>query len=138
MEISKDIKGNKSPNTVKRLLSIILIIVIFIVGVGAGYSVYNRLIEKGNIDTNTVEQKEVEKIIDELGDIILLSDKETPTVAKLVDISELKKENEIFYENAKEGDLMIIYSDKAIIFRREEKKIVNVAPVYIETDTLAE
>ena len=94
MEISKDIKGNKSPNTVKRLLSIILIIVIFIVGVGAGYSVYNRLIEKGNIDTNTVEQKEVEKIIDELGDIILLSDKETPTVAKLVDISEIKYQDE--------------------------------------------
>lgn len=136
MEISQDIKSEKSPNTVKRLLSIILVIVIFVVGVGSGYLVYNRLSEKNSKENESVD-KQITEILDELGSLILLPKDETPTVMSVMDVESLKKENEEFYKDVIKGDILIIYSDKAIIFRREEKKIVNVAPVFIETDTLS-
>lgn len=136
MEISQDIKSEKSPNTVKRLLTVILVIIIFVVGVGAGYMVYNKLSEKNsNIDEGV--DKQVTEILDEVGSIIFLPKDETPTVMSVMDVESLKKENEEFYKDVIKGDILIIYSDKAIIFRREEKKIVNVAPVFIETDTLS-
>lgn len=131
-------EGIANNSKVKSLLLTILIIIIFVVGVGAGYLVYNRLTEKEGDNEGNIEQREVVDILDELGEIILLPESENPTVAKLIDISELKKENEIFYKDAQEGDIMIIYSDRAIIFRRAEKRIVNIAPVYIETDALSE
>lgn len=137
MEISQDIKSEKSPNTVKRLLSMILVIVIFVVGVGSGYLVYNRLSEKNSKENESVD-KQITEILDELGSLILLPKDETPTVMSVMDVESLKKENEEFYKDVVKGDILIIYSDKAIIFRREEKKIVNVAPVFIETDTLSE
>lgn len=137
MEISQDIKSEKSPNTVKRLLSMILVIVIFVVGVGSGYLVYNRLSEKNSKENESVD-KQITEILDELGSLILLPKDETPTVMSVMDVESLKKENEEFYKDVIKGDILIIYSDKAIIFRREEKKIVNVAPVFIETDTLSE
>ncbi|NLE30814.1 hypothetical protein GX618_00875 [Candidatus Dojkabacteria bacterium] len=137
MEISQDIKSEKSPNTVKRLLSIILVIVIFVVGVGSGYLVYNRLSEKNSRENGSVD-KQITEILEELGSLILLPKDETPTVMSVMDVDSLKKENEEFYKDVVKGDILIIYSDKAIIFRREEKKIVNVAPVFIETDELSE
>lgn len=137
MEISQDIKSQKSPNTVKRLLTVILVIIIFVVGVGAGYMVYNKLSEKNsNIDEGV--DKQVTEILDEVGSIIFLPKDETPTVMSIMDVETLKKENGEFYKDVIKGDILIIYSDKAIIFRREEKKIVNVAPVFIETDELSE
>jgi hypothetical protein len=49
-----------------------------------------------------------------------------------VDIEALKEENPEFYKNAKNGDLLVIFSEKAILFREEEGKIINVAPVFLE------
>lgn len=137
MELSQDIKKQKSPITVKRLLTIILIIVIFVVGVGAGYMVYNKLSEK-NSKKEEIVDNQVGEILDELGKIILLPEDETPTVMSIMDVEELKKENEEFYKDAIKGDILIIYSDKAIIFRREKRKIINVAPVFMETGKLSE
>jgi hypothetical protein len=62
---------------------------------------------------------------------MLLPD-EQPTIATLVDIDALKEENPEFYKNAKNGDLLVIYSEKAILFREDEGKIINVAPVFLE------
>lgn len=137
MEISQNMKSENSPNTVKRLLTVILVIVIFVVGVGSGYMVYNRLSEKNSKENGSVD-KQITEILDELGSLILLPKDETPTVMSVMDVESLKKENEEFYKNVIKGDILIIYSDKAIVFRREEKKIVNVAPVFIETDELSE
>lgn len=137
MEISQDIKSQKSPITVKRLLTIILIIAIFVVGVGAGYMVYNKLLETNSEKEETID-KQVTEILDELSKIILLPEDETPTVISIMDVEQLKRENEKFYKDAVNGDILIIYSDKAIVFRRREKKIINVAPVFIETDGLSE
>ncbi len=136
--INQDFKEKKESSKIKTLILTIVIIVMFILGVGAGYLVYNRLVEKEDNNSKDINQQQVEEILDELEEVILLPEGESPTVAFLYDIEELKKENGEFYKDAQEGDLVIIYSDKAIIYRRENKKVINVAPVFIETENLSE
>lgn len=136
--MNEEVKVKEDSSTaVKRLLTILLVISIFIVGVGSGYLVYNKLSEKNSKEDGSVD-KQITEILEELGSLILLPKDETPTVMSIMDVDSLKKENEEFYKDVIKGDILIIYSDKAIVFRREEKKIVNVAPVFIETDTLSE
>ena len=134
--MNEEVKVKEDSSTaVKRLLTILLVISIFIVGVGSGYLVYNKLSEKNSKEDGSVD-KQITEILEELGSLILLPKDETPTVMSIMDVDSLKKEK--FYKDVIKGDILIIYSDKAIVFRREEKKIVNVAPVFIETDTLSE
>lgn len=69
-----------------------------------------------------------EDLVREVGSTILLPD-ETPNIASIVDVESLRKANADFYKDAQNGDKLLIYSTKAIIYREAEGKIINVAPV---------
>lgn len=75
--------------------------------------------------------QEAQAIVDKLALLMVLPTDEKPTVATVVDVDALRKENPTFYKDAKNGDRLIIYSTKAILFRAEDNKIINVAPVQI-------
>ena len=55
--------------------------------------------------------------------------KETPSVAKVADKSKLP--NEPFFQNAKQGDYVLIYPTAkiALIYRLSENKVVNIGPI---------
>ena len=55
--------------------------------------------------------------------------KETPSVAKVADRSKLP--NEPFFQNAKQGDYVLIYPNAkiALIYRLSENKVVNIGPI---------
>jgi len=55
--------------------------------------------------------------------------KETPSVAKVADRSKLP--NEPFFQNAKQGDYVLIYPSAkiALIYRMSENKVVNIGPI---------
>lgn len=80
-------------------------------------------------------QEESKQVISELQKLIELKQDEKPTVAKIEDPEVLKKSNKDFYTNAKAGDYLILYPERAIIFRLDEKKIINIAPI-INTSNL--
>jgi uncharacterized protein YneF (UPF0154 family) len=131
-------EGQSKPKKSKVLLVIVLILLFFVIGAVGGYfgyeyltsqKVYEKLKDPEYI--SYLQEQQTEEILENLGSIILLPDEE-PTMATLLDIEELKKENPEFYANAQKGDLLVIYSEKAIIFRETENKIINVAPVYFE------
>ena len=67
-------------------------------------------------------------LIDKVKKIILVPD-ESPTIATIANLVEVQKQNATFYADAKEGDTVIIFSTKALIYRESEDKIINVAPV---------
>ena len=64
-----------------------------------------------------------------MGKIILLPTDKQPTVAKVEDIDKLKKSNENFYRDVAKEDYLILYPDRAIIYRKKENKIINIAPI---------
>jgi hypothetical protein len=85
-----------------------------------------------------IEEERVQETLDAIGLLMLLPE-EVPTVATLVDVNGLKEENPTFYENAENGDILVIYTDKAILYRSTANMIINIAPVFIEpTESEAE
>jgi hypothetical protein len=61
--------------------------------------------------------------------LILQLPSEKPTVAKIEDTQPLIAQNPQFYVDARVGDVLFIFSDKAIIYRPTENKIVNFASI---------
>jgi len=74
------------------------------------------------------EQEVVAKLVSEVGKLMELPSNETPTVATVTDVNKLKAE--AFFQNAKNGDKVLIYQNakKVILYNPVAKKIVNVGP----------
>jgi hypothetical protein len=73
-------------------------------------------------------QRETQELVAQVGKLMVLPAGE-PTVATVVDAVALAKEQE-FFKDAKNGDKVLIYKDKAVLFNVEEGRIVNVGPVF--------
>lgn len=73
-------------------------------------------------------KRETQDLIAQVGKLMVLPEGE-PTVATVVDAEALAKEQE-FFKDAKNGDKVLIYKDKAVLFNPEEGRIVNVGPVF--------
>ncbi len=76
-------------------------------------------------------QEEIASLIKKVGLLIVLPKNEMPTIATVSDPEKLK--DQLFFENAKTGDRVLIYSKakKAILYNPKTNKIVEVAPVSI-------
>ena len=64
-----------------------------------------------------------------VGKLIVLPTDQQPTVATIQDVAALSKEQP-FFIGAEDGDKLLIYSDKAIIYSVKNGKLINVGPVY--------
>lgn len=80
-------------------------------------------------------QEETQKVIDNVGKLMILPSGETPTVATISDKDKLK--NQPFFANAKNGDQILIFTEakKAILYDPISNKIIDVAPVNIGTQS---
>lgn len=59
-----------------------------------------------------------------------------PTVATIVDVEALRKNNE-FYKNAKNGDNLIVTPTRAILYDPDRDMILDVVPVQLEAPAAA-
>lgn len=82
-------------------------------------------------DPQAAAQEETNRLVEEVGKLIELPSEETPTVATVVDVEKLKEQP--FFAKAKNQDRVLIYTEsrKAILYRPETKKIIEVAPINI-------
>ncbi len=85
-------------------------------------------------DSSKPLPREAKTLLDELGQKMELPQGETPTMATVTDVSKL--DSQPFFKNAQNGDSIIIYSTsrKAILYRRSTHKIIEVAPININSD----
>lgn len=97
------------------------------------YSEYSTLKQ----DPDKVAQEEVAKLVAQVGKLIVLPERETPTLATVTDLDKLK--DQPFFAKAKTGDKVLIYANakKAILYNPELNKIVEVAPIDIGNPTPA-
>ena len=116
-------KANKKP---------LLLVIVTLIAVGAaGFFAYKYQAISNN-PQQQLEQKnstETKEVIDALSKIIALPTDKQPTVAKVEDAETLKKTNQTFYKDISQGDYLVLYTDRAIIFRKQENKVINVAPI---------
>lgn len=116
-------------NTVSKkvFLSTLLIAVVF-----AGLLIYfysqNVALK---VNPQQVAQQEAQALLDKVGKLIVLPQGEVPTIATVVDPTQLGSQP--FFANAQKGDKLILYTTakKAILYNPTENKIVEVAPVNI-------
>ncbi len=74
-------------------------------------------------------QAETDALIAEVGKLYALPTDEKPTVATITDVDKLK--DQPFFKSAKNGDKVLIYTNanKAILYRPQEKRIIEVGSV---------
>jgi len=74
---------------------------------------------------------ETSKLVADVGQLLVLPEGETPTIATVSDLEKLKSQP--FFVNAKNGDKVLIYTNakKAILYDPIAHKIVEVAPINI-------
>lgn len=119
-----------SHSDVKRYAFLVLIALVLVLAGSTYYfhSKYSALTGGGKLS-----DKDVKGLVATVGRLIVLPDNETPTVATVSDPDKLRSQP--FFTNSKKGDKVLIYSGarKAILYRPEERKIIEVAPLNLTT-----
>ena len=74
-------------------------------------------------------QDEASIILEKVSKHILLKDTKDPLLAEIADVDKVKEQNPVFYQDAQNGDKLLIVDNKAIIYRPSTDTIINIAPV---------
>ena len=129
----KDKKGVKKET--KRIITLVIFIII-LAGIIFGIFVLVRGLSSPSPENPQEDQlaiqKEIEDVIEKIGNHLILPEGETPTMATVVDAATLIEEQP-FYRNTIDGDKVLIYTQnqQAIIYSPSRDIIVNVGPVVI-------
>lgn len=101
---------------------------------GSVYFIFNYKNELDSYekDPTKVSDVRVEKIKNSLGKLIMLPQDIEPKVTTILDVERLREDYPEFYKNAKNGDSVVFYPDKAIIYNMDEDIIVAIAPIIRE------
>lgn len=126
--------GRRRPN----VGSIVFVILFILVVISVGLAVYfYRELSTYKEDPQKIIQEEVQAVVARVEQLMILPEGETPTLATVSDLTELK--NQPFFAHAKIGDKVLLYANarKAILFDPVANKIVEVAPINIGNDNVA-
>jgi len=74
---------------------------------------------------------DITTLIAKVGRHIVIKADEKPTVATIQDAGILRTQNPDFYKDAKNGDRLLIWSDKAVLYSTTQDKILSVLPIRI-------
>lgn len=80
---------------------------------------------------NAEEEAQAKAIVAKVRQLMVLSGDVEPTVAKIVDIEALRKQND-FYKNAENGDYLVVTPLRAVLYDPEGNKILDVIPVQLQ------
>lgn len=120
------------PNMPKLNIKSILVVVVLIAALGAAGYFWNDARQAKQQSPEAVAQKnqeETDQVVTSLSKIIVIEGEDKPTVARVENPDTLKKANQDFYKNVQIGDYLVLYPQRAIIYRLGENKIVNIAPI---------
>lgn len=136
----KEKEGNPAFNSMKKkisykTISLVIIIVIALLGVGSAIYFYNQY-SALKANPNLEAQKETQALVSKVGGLMQLPADETPTVATVSDANKLK--DQTFFKDAKNGDKLLAYTKamEAILYRPSINKIIAVAPIVINNNTV--
>ena len=133
VESSKKAASGKSNNSMIFKVVGLVVLILAIAAAGFFYKKYKDLSDNPKQAVSQKNSAETERVLKGLKSIIV-TDGENPTVARVEDTAKLKKSNADFYKNVKKGDYIIIYPKRAIIYRENPAKIINVAPIINTSD----
>lgn len=144
MDMLKESKSEFTAPTIKKpknnngkILNIVLSILL-VGALAAGGFFYSKYRSVSGDPKKAVASKnasETKDVLDAVNKVIFTESDKQPTVARVESPDTLKKSNPDFYKNVTAGDYLILYPQRAIVFRKSENKIINVAPI-VDTSKL--
>jgi hypothetical protein len=81
-----------------------------------------------NDPTAKLTDGQVQDLVAQIGKFMVVPSDEKPSVVVLRDTATLAQQQP-FYRGAKDGDILVIYSNRAIIYDPKDQKLVNVGPI---------
>lgn len=143
-----EIKKPEQPTTTKKKKKIggkflpwILLVVVLGAGIG-GTMYYKNRAEKVESDPTSVQkeknQAETDRVLTKLKAALLVTETDAPTVARVEDPAKLKASNETFYKDIQQGDYLVIFPKRAIVYRESNNQIINIAPIINTADLKAD
>jgi len=116
-----------TPINKKKVISLILVLVI-IVAFFWLFIKYRQAKQQITYLSTPEAQQEIDDLKERVGELINLPEGE-PVVATIQDVEALAEQYP-FFLGAQNGDKILIFQDKAIIYSPTNDKLVNVGPVY--------
>ena len=127
-------KVKKSSN--KYIIWTVGIIILFL-AVGSSIYFYTKYQDVKSNPTQAITKKnseETDQVLRDLKSILLISETDAPTVARVEDPEKLRTSNPDFYRDIQKSDYLIIFPKRAIIYRESERQIINIAPIINASD----
>jgi nitrogen regulatory protein PII-like uncharacterized protein len=114
-------------------LKVLNVLVILALAGAAGYY-FKKYDNLKNSTPDKIQQAQTDEYIKAVGKLYSLPKNEKPDVATVKDKEALKKQYP-FFDQAENGDVVLIYKDAklAILYRPSTKQLVKVGPVNIES-----
>ncbi len=109
------------------------LVVLVLIGVG----LYFLILKPKSSPAVLTDAQKIEAMVKEVSKFISLPD-EMPTMATVTDINKLK--DQPFFQKSKNGDVVLLYpkSQKAYLYDPQAKKLLDVAPFNVSTESAKE
>lgn len=91
--------------------------------------------KKGEQPLDPETQKTIDNVVARVVELAKIEGDAKPTVGRVANVDNLKKENPEFYENAQNGDYLVIYPNVVFLYSPTGDNIVKVAEVSAKQNT---
>lgn len=112
--------------------NLIIGVIVLVLAAATGFLLWQNLQLRSPEGQKRATERANTRLVEEVSSKILLPDDQDPTIATITNVDELRKVNEAFYKEAQNGDKILFYSTRAVIYREGDGKIINVAPVTLD------
>ncbi len=86
---------------------------------------------------NGVDPQAVEQVIKRVGQLVATSESEVPTIATIQDIDQLRPQNPTLYRDAANGDKLLVWSDKIVVYSTSKDRVLVVMPIQVTAPAVA-
>jgi uncharacterized protein (UPF0333 family) len=121
--------------TYKLLFGLVLVAVVSVGGWWAFSSQSSD--DLANLSANAgakLTETQVDAVVARISKFMVVPETERPSVVVLKDTASLAQQ-QAFYKDAKDGDVLVVYSTRAIIYDAKANKLVGVSPIQQNTAT---
>ncbi len=106
------------------------LLILFVVGAFAYNAKTKRVTVGGNnADVSQGDAREMQALINKVSSIVAVNADEIPSIATIEDISLVRAQNPILYRGAQNGDRLLVWADKAVVYSTSEQKVLSVMPL---------